>query len=88
MIVVVGSNAMNRIVVDTSIRSRLDNLDSPLELCDEIGVTLGYFVPAAERRGELYQWARTAFSDEAIDQSRREPGGSTTEEVLTRLRDR
>jgi hypothetical protein len=85
MIAVVESNAMNRIVVDTSLRSRLDNLDFPLELCDEGGATLGYFVPAAERQRELYQWARTAFSDEDIERARREPGGSTTAEVLSSL---
>jgi hypothetical protein len=76
---------MNRIVVDTAVLSKLDNLSSALELCDEAGVTLGYFVPAAERKREIYAWARTAFSDEDIERARRQEGGCTTEELLSRL---
>ncbi len=41
---------MNRLVVDEPFRSKLQNLDSRLELCDEAGNTLGYFVPASERK--------------------------------------
>jgi hypothetical protein len=41
---------MKTVTVDTFVRSKLENLDSPLELRDEAGTTLGYFVPVAERQ--------------------------------------
>ena len=78
---------MNRIVVEPSIRASLDNLSSRLELCDESGEILGYFVPASERDPLLYAWARTEFTDEEIDLALQEPGGLTIEEVLADLGD-
>ena len=76
---------MNRVLVETAIRSRLHGLDSELEFCDESGHTLGYFVPSSEADPGLYAWARAAFSDEEIEQARGESGGRTTAEVLSRL---
>jgi len=78
---------MNRIMVDAALRSKPDNLESRLELCDESGVTLGCFVPASEREGLLYAWARAEFTDEEIERARREPGGLTIAEVLADLGD-
>ncbi len=76
---------MNRVVVDTTVLSKLDNLSSALELCDEAGVTLGYFLPAADRQRQVYDWAREAFSEKEIDAARQQSGGVTTEELLARL---
>jgi hypothetical protein len=80
-------NVMNRIIVDRSLRSRLDNLDSRLEFCDESGKTLGYFVPASEQERLLYTWARAEFTDEELERARREPGGLTVSELLADLAD-
>ncbi len=79
---------MHRVVVDTTVLSKLDNLRSALELCNEAGVTLGYFLPAADRQRELYDWARGAFSDEEIEVARQQSGGVTTEELLAGLKAR
>lgn len=76
---------MTRVVVDTSVITKLNNLNSALELCNESGVTLGHFYPVADRKRELYDWAKAAFSDEELDAAEREPGGVTTEELLARL---
>ena len=78
-------NPMNKILVDPSLRSRLDNLDSRLEFCDESGKTLGYFVPASEQERLLYAWARAEFTDEEIERARGESGGLTIAEVLADL---
>lgn len=75
---------MERLIVDPSLRDRLAGLDSDLELCDEQGRTLGYFTPAAGDQ-RPYDWAKAQFTDEELDQARREPGGRTTAEVLARL---
>ncbi len=73
---------MNKIVIDKDLRTRLDNLDTELELCDESGHTLGYFVPTAEANPSLYEWARCEFTEEEIESARKEPGGLNIAEVL------
>jgi len=79
---------MNRVVVDTDVLSKLDNLNEAIEFCNENGVTLGHSYPAADRKRALYEWAKTAFSDEEIEAAEREPGGVTTEQLLARLKAR
>ncbi len=76
---------MNKIVVEPSLRSKLHNLDSRLELCDQSGKTLGYFVPASEHERLLYAWAQAEFTDEEIERARAEAGGSSIAEVLADL---
>ncbi len=78
---------MNKIVVDPSLRGKLNNLESRLELCDPSGETLGYFVPASEHQRLLYAWARAEFTDEEIERARAEPGGFSVAEVLADLAD-
>ena len=51
---------MKRVVVDTIVLSKLDNLSSALELCNEAGATLVTFLPTADRQREVYDWAREA----------------------------
>jgi hypothetical protein len=82
---VVEENAMNRVVVDTAVRSRLDNLNSAMELCDESGVTLGYFVPASSRQRVLYQQIQESVTDEELQRAFEEPGEYTIDEVLADL---
>ena len=79
---------MNRIIIDGELRSRLDNLDSQMELCDESGRILGYYVPAAVCDPSLHQWARDQFTEKEIDRARAEPGGLSIGEVLDGLDDR
>jgi hypothetical protein len=44
---------MTRVTVDRALRAKLNNLVERLELCDEAGYVLGYFVPASETEEEL-----------------------------------
>jgi hypothetical protein len=81
-------NAMNKVVVDTLVRSRLDNLNSAMELCDESGVTLGYFVPASDRERALYKWVQESVADKELQSAFEEPGEYTIEEVLAELKDK
>lgn len=77
---------MTKIVVENAIRSRLLGLETELELCDEAGVTLGYFVPRATKQD--YEWARKRIEDDDLERARREPIGKTTAEVLAGLVER
>jgi len=77
---------MDKLTIDSSLRDRLGGLQSGLELCDETGQTLGYFVPVVHDDPELYRRAAAQISDEELERRRREPGKRrTTQEVLERL---
>jgi hypothetical protein len=78
-------DAMTRFVLDPSLRSRLPDLESPVEFCDEAGKPLGVFIPNTERERLLYEWARAAFSDAELAAARSEPDGCGIDEVLARL---
>jgi hypothetical protein len=86
--IIMEGRSMNRMVVDTLVRSRLDNLNSAMELCDESGATLGYFVPASDRQRALYQWVQESVTDEELQVAFDEPGEYTIEEVLADLKDK
>ena len=43
---------MNRITVDSSLKSQLDGLDTPVEVVDETGRKLGHFVPTSTLSSE------------------------------------
>jgi hypothetical protein len=80
-----GTQYMNKVILDESLRSKLQNLETELEFCDESGCTLGYFLPSVERDRLLYDRARAQITDEELERRRQEPGGRTTAEVLARL---
>jgi hypothetical protein len=77
---------MNKLVLDPAVRSQLNGLNGEVELCDEEGRTVGFFVPANLRERLWYDWAKAQFTDDELERARRQPGGRTTAEVLERLR--
>jgi hypothetical protein len=76
---------MDKLIVDADLRSRLHNVESTLEVCDESGQTLGHFVPAPDRLRSAYDWAGTAFTDDELERARQETGGRTLSEIRQRL---
>ena len=76
---------MIKITVDDSLRKHLSDFAARIELCDESGRTVGFFVPASEEQQLLYAWARDQFTDDEIDAARCEPGGFTIEQILAEL---
>jgi len=76
---------MHKIVIDPPTLAKLNNLDSRLEICDQSGRTLGYFVPSAEQEKLLYDWARQEFTDKEIDSARNESGGYRLDDILAEL---
>jgi len=65
---------MNRVIVDTIIRARLDNLDYAMELCDESGAIWDIFVPASDQKRALYKWVQESVTDEELHQAFEESG--------------
>lgn len=78
---------MIKILVDDALRAKLSDFVTRIELCDESGNTVGFFVPACEEQRLLYAWARDEFTDEEVETARREPGGFSIAEVLAELRE-
>jgi len=79
---------MMRIAIDNATLLKLHNLDSRLELCNEQGETLGFFVPRQQQGKEyqqIYQWAKTAISDAEVEKSLQETNDSPLVEMLQKL---
>ena len=77
---------MNHVIASGALLDELGELNKPVALCDDDGHTLGFVVPSANRLRELYDWAKTAFTDEEITEARAESGGVTTAELLRGLK--
>jgi hypothetical protein len=79
---------VNKVILDPSLRAKLNSLNEQLELCDEDGHTLGFFLPPDLHHELLHAWAKSQFTDEEIAQARREikaEGGLTTSQAVTYL---
>jgi len=76
---------MSKITLDPTLKTKLNGLNEPLELCDERGQTIGHFLPAETYRKYFYAWLRSQVSDEEIEALRRQQGGKTLAEIKSRL---
>jgi hypothetical protein len=79
---------MQKVILDPDLQARLKGLADHLEFCDETGRTLGFFLPPDVHHELLYAWAKSQFSDEELEQARRElkdEGGLTTAEAIAYL---
>ena len=76
---------MQKVTLDQSLRAKLNGLTTQIELCDDAGQTIGYFLPAEWHRQLLYAWAKAQVTDEELEQARQEPGGSSLAEILEKL---
>jgi hypothetical protein len=76
---------MSKITIDAAMKSKLNGLNQPMELCDEDGDTVGHFLPENTYREYLYSWIKSQVSDEEIDKLRQERGGRTLAEIWTKL---
>ena len=75
---------MTRVVVDQSWMATLGGLSGEVELCQENGQTIGFFLPAASRE-KVYAWAKGRFSREELDQAAHETGGRPLADILKDL---
>jgi len=73
---------MQKIVIDESLRTRLNNCAAELEFLDESGKTLGFFLPPDWHHELLYAWAKTQVTDQELDLARREEGGQSLSAFL------
>jgi hypothetical protein len=78
---------MTKIVVDAALWGKLNNLEGPVELCDDSGRTLGYFHSVANP-SEVERLPASLISDEELRRRRQEGGGRSLEAILADLEKR
>ncbi len=78
---------MGKVVLDQTLRSKLNGLNEQLEVCDESGRTLGQFLPEDQYKKLLYKAVEAAcpHSREELECRRHEKGGRTLAEILKSL---
>jgi hypothetical protein len=76
---------MKRVILSSDVRSQLADLTTPLELCDESGGVLGYFLTCESYNDLLVSFARAVVSDEEVERRMREPGGCSLQDLWQRL---
>lgn len=74
---------MIKIVLDRSALEKLGHAHEQVELCDESGRVLGYFVPA--RRTTVYPEGVVPYTDEELTRFEQEPGARPLADILAEL---
>jgi hypothetical protein len=77
---------MEQIRLDPQTCSQLRGATSVMDLCDEQGRLIGYFLSPDRYRRLIYDWANSQVTDEELKRCLDEPGGSRLAEIWERLR--
>lgn len=73
---------MQKLTLDSTLRARLNGLNAEVEVCDEAGHTVGYFLPADYHRQLLYAWAKAQVSPAELEEARKQSGGRSLKEIV------
>ena len=73
---------MTKVTIDAETQAKLNGLNDFLEVCDESGRTLGYFFPPGTLK------YLSPFSDEEIEELRKQRTGRPLKEILKDLESR
>ena len=76
---------MGKITLDEALRSKLNGLTEELEVCDETGRQVGFFLPRAVYQEMLASWSRTWVSDEELACLSLQTGGRPLAEIWKSL---
>lgn len=79
---------MTQLILDPVMRSRLGTSDAEVELRDERGQLVGYFVPPPLHRELILAWSRNQVSDAELEAARGQPGGRSLNDILVELSQR
>jgi hypothetical protein len=77
---------MVKLTINETLSKQLHSLEEEAVLCDDSGRTVGYYLPESLRKRLICDWAMSQVSEEELERARREPGGSSLEEIWERLR--
>ncbi len=76
---------MTKVTVDQVLLSKLNGLNGQIELCDEAGQTVGFFLTANDYKRLILEWAKLKYPVEELNRRYQEPGERPTAEVLAHL---
>jgi hypothetical protein len=76
---------MSRVVVDQSLISKLNGLNTDIEFCDQSGRALGHFIPQDLYLRWIYDWCNAQVTDEELKKESEKPGGRALKEIWERL---
>jgi hypothetical protein len=76
---------MSKVIVDESLRRKLNGLTGDTEFCSPEGQPLGYFVTVSDYMDLLYARAQKRFSPEQIERLRQQQGGRPLNEIMRDL---
>jgi hypothetical protein len=78
---------MQKIVINDVSQLQLFKTHDRVEVCDDEGNLIGYFVSRHEHDLELYEWASTQLSDDELrNRKNQRRAGRTTADVINRLK--
>ncbi len=76
---------MAQMILEPTLRSRFGQSESEVELRDEQGELVGYFVPPPLHRELILAWSRSHVSEDDLEVARREPAGRPLADILKDL---
>lgn len=77
---------MSSVQIQREFKERLSSCRERVELRDENGHLVGFFIPSLRDDAEMWEEARNAFTDEDIARARKETGkGVPLQDILQRL---
>ena len=78
---------MGKLTLDSELRSKLNGLNAPMEVCDETGHSVGHFLPHPLYEDLFYTAlaAESPHSKEELKRRHRESGGRSLAEIWQRL---
>jgi hypothetical protein len=82
---IAGDTVMPKLLVDDTLKAKLNGLNEQVEFCDESGRTVGRFVPEELYWKLLYSFDQCPYTLAEIEQHMNEPGGRTLAEIWKRL---
>jgi hypothetical protein len=76
---------MEKVPLNSDVVAKLRDLETFVELCDESGQARAVAMPPELHREMMSAWLKSMFTDEEIEEARRESGGMTTAEAIAYL---
>lgn len=78
---------MQKILISDPGQLELLKTHDRIEICDDAGKPIGFFVSFLESDSKLYEWAKSQLTEEELSRRKNERDqGRTTSEVIKRLR--
>lgn len=74
---------MSELIVDSVTANKFREINERVEICDEVGDLIGYFMPRVDRR--LYESVEIPISDEELRRRAQKRSGRTLAQILADL---